>query len=743
MQSKVGSLAFQNARLQKKFKKEAEDLMLGAIASYRVGRLGDARTLCGQIIERVPEHFDALHLLGVCELVHKRLAEAEKALRRAINVRPRSEEAHSNLGLVLYKQRRYEDARRCYEKAIALQPNFPTALTNLGNTLMRLGLIEQAIEAHDQAVRLTPDYADAHCNRGMAQWLLFRNAEADQSFDRALLLQPRHLQSIAGKGLVSLNLRHFDAAQAAFNTVLAMNPDVVEAYAYRGQLNLKLGRNTQAGLDFDAALARDPELEVGWKGKALVSLSTGNVAQALACCRKVLEQNPCCELTTTMLGNCHAKQGDIEGAIAHFDRALAIKPDFEDAIATKIFVLDFAAEADFAVHQAARRAWWEAIGAKIPQRELRHRKADPNKRIVLGYVSSDFRDHSAAQAFKPVLRHHDHEKFEIVCYSCWPVRDAVTEECNSSADIWVDASQLSDDELADRIQSDNIDILIDLSGHTLGNRLSVFARKPAPIQVTAWGSATGTGLPTIDCFFADPVMVPQAARHLFAERVIYDLPSLITMEPVSLRPSELPMLRKGHVSFGVFNRIDKISDRALALWSQLLQAVSGSTITIKHGALSDPFLRDGLIGRFVAHGVAADRVTCIGATSRNEHLAAFSEIDISLDPFPQNGGISTWESLYMGVPVVAKLGSSCTSRTAGAIVKAIGLDDWVADDDEGYIAIARKYASMPDHLQALRADLPSMIANSEAGNVEIYTRRVEEGYRQLWRDYCASVPTSD
>jgi predicted O-linked N-acetylglucosamine transferase (SPINDLY family) len=199
------------------------------------------------------------------------------------------------------------------------------------------------------------------------------------------------------------------------------------------------------------------------------------------------------------------------------------------------------------------------------------------------------------------------------------------------------------------------------------------------------------------------------------------------------------MLRNGYVTFGVFNRIDKISDGALATWSRLLQAVTGSVIAVKHNALSDAFVRESLIGRFEAHGMARDRVRCLGATSRLEHLAEFANIDISLDPFPQNGGVSTWESLQMGVPVVAKLGASCGSRIGGSIVSAIGLGDWVAGDDERYVAMATEFAGRPAELEALRAKLPSMVASSEAGNNELYARRVEEAYRRFWRDYCSSL----
>jgi predicted O-linked N-acetylglucosamine transferase (SPINDLY family) len=738
LQSSVGARAFQKSRLQKQFKKQAEILLPAAIAAYRQGNPSGAQALCMQILKNLPHHFDALHLLGVSQSDCRQFEEAERTLARAVSVDPRSAEAHSNLGLALLELKRYDDARKCQERAVALRSNFPTALTNLGNVLMRLELIEQAVDAHNRAIQLKPDYADAYCNRGTALLLLNRNDEAGQSFDRALSFQRDHLQATLGKALVSFNRRNYDAAKTTFDALLASRSDVALVWAHRGRLSIEIGQIAQAKVDFDAAVAIDPLLETAWLGKAQIGILTGNVMGAIAACMKAIEQNPASALAIMLLGVCHRLQGDIVTSIEHFNRALAIKPDLEEAITAKIFTLDFAHDADFAVHQAARRVWWDAIGAKLPRAEPQRRIPDPNKRIVVGYVSSDFKSHSVAWAFMPVLRNHDRRDFEIVCYSCGTLQDAVTEECRSLADNWVDASRFSDDQLSCRIQSDGVDILVDLSGHTAGNRLAVFARKPAPIQVSAWGHPTGTGLPTMDYLFADPVLIPQAARHTLAE-TIYDLPCVTTTEALIAQSSALPMIRNGHITFGVFNRIDKISDEALVVWSKLLQQVAGSTIVIKNGALDDPFLRDRLIGRFVAHGISQDRVKCIGLTSRPEHIAEFANIDISLDPFPQNGGVSTWESLQAGVPVVTKLGNTVSSRVGGAIVKAVGLDDWVADDNDGYIAIARTHASMVSQLEALRASLPAGVAASEAGNGAIYARRVEQGYRRFWRDYCARL----
>ncbi len=738
MQSTAGSGAVQNTKQQKKLRKQAEAL-LAAFAAYREGRHADVQSLCRRMLRDLPNSFDAMHLLGVSILDCGRFEDAKRILERAVALDQGSADAHSNLGFALFNLKLYDEARACYEKALALKPNFPLALRNLGNALFRLELAEQAIAAFTRAIELRPDDADAYCNRGVAEMMLRRYEAAAISAEKALALQPRHFEALVGKGLAHLELRHLEVAETAFNAALAIKPDVAELLAHRGRLHLQLGRKPQAEADFDAAVALEPSLEVAWRGKAQVSMLTGSVAQAMVACKKILEQNPTSEIGLTLLGGCLAKLGETAAAIQHFDRALVIKPDCEDAITKKIFCLDFLPDADIAAQQAARRYWWDAIGSKFGRRKLAARPLDPQKRIVVGYVSSDFRAHSAAFAFLPVLRSHDKANFQINCYSCSPLRDLVTAVFQSLADVWVDAVSLSDDELADRIQADGVDVLVDLSGHTAGNRLCVFARKPAPVQVTAWGHGTGTGLQTMDYFFADPVIIPENVRHLFAERV-YDLPAAITMEPISeAQPSALPMLRNGFVTFGVFNRIDKISDEVLSVWSKLLRTVAGSKIVVKHFALDDAFVRDGLVGRFVAQGISQERVICIGSTERRDHLRAFENIDISLDPFPQNGGISTWESLYMGVPVIAKLGNGVPSRVAGAILKAIGLDDWVADDDDGYVAIAQKFASMPSDLEKLRADLPARIAGSPAGNVVVYTQKVEAGYRQFWRDYCATA----
>lgn len=736
--SGAGARAFQNARLQKKLNKQADAVIQIANTAYGQGRHAECEALCRQILNELPQHFAALHLLGLCAFAGRQFEAAKQMFKLALAVDPRSAQALSDLGATHFSLGEYEEARTCLERAIALKPNFPLALANLGNALMHLERVQQAIAAYDRVIALKPDHADALCNRGLAELALRQLDRARQSFDRALLFQPRNVEALVGKGLVNIELRNLDEARVALEAALAIRPGAPKILANRGRLNFEMSRFEQAAADFDAALAISPRLEMALQGKAQVSLSLGNTAQAILACTALLEQNPRSATGLALMSACFANQGEVASAIELLDAALAIAPD-ASLIGRKIFFLDYLSEADFAVQQAARRQWWDLVGSRVPRRKLSARQLDPERRIRIGYVAAEFWYHSASFTLLPVLAHHDHSKFEIVCYSSAPVRDEMTAKFQSLADVWVEAGRLTNDQLADRIEADEIDILIDVSGHTTGNRLPVFASKPAPIQVSAFGHATGTGLETMDHVLADPIFIPQSARHLLAEKV-HDLPCLITIEPImDVPPSQLPMLRNGHVTFGVFNRIYKISDDAIRVWSRIMCEVPGSRIVVKHTLLDDPLVRDGLIARFVAQGIAEELVTCLGSSPRHEHLRAFAEIDISLDTFPQNGGVSTWESLYAGVPVVAKLGKGASSRAGGSIVSAAGLEDWVAGDDDGYVEIARRFALQPSYLAKLRADLPARIAASRAGNVEIFTREVEAAYRGFWRDYCASA----
>jgi predicted O-linked N-acetylglucosamine transferase (SPINDLY family) len=681
--------------------------LLARAAQLRAeSRLGEARAEIEKILEGNPNHFDAWHMLGLCEYQSRNFERAVDLLKRCVLLDASSVSAQSDLGIALKALRRYDEALACFDRAIALRPNFANAHYNRANLLSELGHFAEAVAGFDTTTTLDCDHAYAWQNRGNALRQLSRFSDALVSYDRAIAIAPNDAGSWTNRAETLRMEGRLDDALASSERALSINPKIAEIWLIRSSILLMMGKFAEARAHCQRALALKPDY-----------------AKAL-----------------TQLSQLYLQEADAEAAISCLDRLLAIQPNSEAALTSRIFALDFLATEDFASHQTARSLWWDRIGAKIAtQRSPQHvHAANPNKRIVLGYVSGDFRQHSASLNFRPVLQHHDRSRFEVICYSCSPAEDQVTASFRKLADRWRDVQPWSDDQLSQCIRTDQVDILIDLSGHTEHNRLRTFAGKPAPIQVTAWGHATGTGVPAIDYLFADPVLIPPEVRPLFAEQ-IYDLPCVSIIEPPSadLRVLQPPVSSNGYLTFGVVNRISKISNEAIAIWARLLRADRTARLVIKDHGISDVSIRNMLLEKFAAHGIALERLRLIGQTSRERHLAAYGEVDICLDPFPHGGGVSTWEALHMGVPVVTKIGNAVTKRLGGAILSAIGMNDWIATDDDEYVSIARR--ANPDRLRMLRRELPGMI-DTRCGPA-VYTRAVEAAYQAMWRKYCDQGPS--
>ncbi len=740
--AETAAKALELTNLKRQQEKAIGELLNAALQAYEARRFAEAQFICGQVLTVRPDHFDALSLLGITQLDSGEKEAAERTLRQALAIEPQSAEAHCNHGVALFELRRYEEAGSAYERAIAIKPYYSTALNNLGNVWQHLGHARQALTFYDQAIKVDPKYADAWSNCGSARLLLGQFDEAERCLTEALRLNPRLVEAVCNLGRIELARRDYSKARSYVVLALQLGSNHPWALLSLGWLRMGVGDFIGAHQDCEAALALAPTMRQALVVCSDAALQAGNSLRAAELAEQLLQMEPDNPRALTVLGACKASWGDPEGALVKFNEAIDACPHFEPAIVHKIFVLDFIPQADFAVHQAARRQWWERIGS--PQRRCVLGPVDrnPDRQLRVGYVSSDLREHSAGIPMLAVFRAHDHARFHITAYACSITEDEVTNDFRAAVDSWVNAAEMSDERLAAKVLSDKIDILVDMSGHTSGNRLRVFARKPAPIQVSAWGSGGGTGIPLVDYLLNDQISIPEFARSLHAEKVA-DLPCQITMAPITLPISDLPMQRKGYVTFGVFNRIDKISEAAALLWSRILAALPEARLVIKHGALDQAAIRASLLKRLEAGGIATERVTLLGKTSRLDHLLAFGEIDISLDPFPLNGGASTWESLYMGVPVVTKLGKTQASRAAGAINSAVGLSQFVAADDNEYAAIAQHWATRPGDLAALRRDIRAKIANSDAGDPVRYCGHVETLYRRFWTDYCALPATDD
>jgi predicted O-linked N-acetylglucosamine transferase (SPINDLY family) len=679
----------------------AQILFAQAQMAHANGNIAEAQAGYKKVLKKRPNHFDAWHMLGLCELNIRDYEAAARALKRALLLDQQSAVVHSDLGIALKALQKYDDALACFDRAIALQPDFADASYNRGNLLIEL----------------------SRCNEAVA------------GFDRVLAINPQHLHAWKSRGNALHGFARLADAVASYDQALAIAPGDAGAWTNRGEMLRLLGRLDDALASTERALSINPEVPETWLVRSSVLLMKGRVTDAEANCQRALALKPDYARALTVLGQCHLQQSNAEAAVACFDRSLAIKPDDETTLTNRIFALDFSEAGDFTVHQAARAEWWRRIRSRIPaERPAQHNnERDPARRLVLGYVSAEFRDRSAAFSFRPVLESHDKTRFEIICYSGTPTEDAVTDSFRQTADRWRDALQWSDDQLVDCIRVDKVDILIDLSGHTDGNRLRAFARKPAPVQVTAWGHPTGTGLPAIDYLLSDPVLLPAEVRHLFAEQVC-DLPCAIIIEPpqAALRAEEPPVASNGYVTYGVFSRVSRFSNAAIVVWARILRSDVTARMLIKDHLINDPSVQSRLLTTFAANGIAPDRICLLGSTTREEHLAAYRRVDICLDPLPHGGGVSVWEPLHMGVPIVTRLGNGMASRAGGAILSAIGMTDWIATDDDQYVDIALR--SNPDRLRAIRGELPDLI--DRRCGPSAYTRAVEAAYRSMWQKYC-------
>jgi predicted O-linked N-acetylglucosamine transferase (SPINDLY family) len=676
-------------------------LLMRARVMHQGGQYDEAKSAYKKVLKKSPNNFQALHFLGLAEFQTGHLDAGIRSLKRALIEDPKSAQAHSDMGSVLNAAQRYDEALIACDKAIVLDPTLVFAHANRGNVLITLARYDEAIASLDKAIELDPSHADSWNDRGNALHKLGRYDEALQSYAQAITVDPLHDVAFINRATTLKELKRFDEAVACYDRALSIGK-----------------RPMEAGL-----------------ARAEILLAMKNVEGALATCTALLKIAPDSVPALTLLGNCMASLGDADTATALHSRALALQPDYEAAISSKVFSMDFCSDADFQSQQGVRASWWQHVGARLYKRFAAPfaNDRDPERRLVIGYVSADFRHHSAAFSFRPVIENHDRSKFEVICYSGVVLPDQATKSFEAIADKWRDSSQWTDNQLADAIRADKVDILIDLSGHSAGNRLRVFARKPAPVQVTAWGHATGTGLPVIDYLLADPVAVPTEVRPFYAE-AIYDLPSIVIIEPppAGLHSPELPFDRNGYLTYGSLNRISKVSDAAIAVWSRIMTGNPTSRLILKDHQIDDPAVRQTLLAKFAAQGVTADRITLLGSTTRQAHLETLRQIDLGLDPFPQAGGVSTWEALHMGVPVVSKLGNTVASRVGSAILSAAGLPEFIATDDDRYIQIALD----PDRerLRSIRRGLPAFIA--ERCGPAAYTRAVEDAYRTMWRRWC-------
>jgi predicted O-linked N-acetylglucosamine transferase (SPINDLY family) len=632
---------------------------------------------------------------------------------------------------------RLPEAAALYREALAADPEHPDALHLLGVLACDCGDLEAAEVLLGEATRIEPGIAQFHGDQGLALLLAGRPLEAVECLERALALDPDYADARTNLGSALHALGRYGDAAASFERALTLRPNAAEAHNNLGATLRAQGRLTEAIARYWVALAFRADYPEAHNNLGNALSERGEVDAAITCFAHALALRPGYAEAHNNLGNVLRDAGRLPEALAAYRRALELRPDYPAAHSNLIFALDLDPAVTSAAAFAERQRWDARYARPHAAAGARHdNDRDPDRPLRIGYVSADFRRHSAAAVFGPVLHHHDRGSVEVVCYAGVSNPDDVTARFRQRASLWRPTLGMPDDALAARIRADRVDILVDLAGHSAGNRLLAFARKPAPIQVTAWGHAHGTGLQAMDYFFADAVTVPAAHRGDFSETVV-DLPCIVCFDPPSAPDVEpLPALAARGATFGCLNRLAKVTDDMLDLWATILREAPASRLLLKDPTLDSANVRDRLVAFFGGRGVAAERLILLGGTPHREHLAAYGRVDLALDPFPHGGGVTALEGLWMGVPMVALAGERVPSRIGAAFLTLMGLPDLVADSPRAYIDIAVRAAGDVARLAPARADLRRRLAASPLCDHRAYCAAVEAAYRAMWRRWC-------
>ena len=497
---------------------------------------------------------------------------------------------------------------------------------------------------------------------------------------------------------------------------------------------------------YESSLQLIPESQAEMRAAAMVNMSVVlrelvRMPEAVSCLRNAVSLQPGSAVAHYNLGLSLYEIGEARAAEASLDIALSIQPDFQAAHSTRLCLYGLARNHESArvltEHQEWARRYADPLTKSAPP-HLNERSLE--RQLTVGYVSADFKEHSIARFISPILANHDRSRFRVVCYDNWPKSDSTTDRLRTFADVWRKICGLDDQQVAELIRHDDVDILIDLSGHTTGNRLMVFAKKPAPIQANWLGYMSTTGMAAMDWHITDTHLDPPGVtEHWYSERLMR-IVSAAAFEPHPESPpiSSRPAVQNGCVRFGSFNNYTKIGDEVISLWGRLLAAVPDSTLLLVAMGGDDVGFQALVRSRFerLAPGKGlSSRVDVMGNRPLKEFLRLFHQVDIALDPFPYGGGTTSLHTLWMGVPVVTMEGTSELGRGTSGVLMACDLNALVASDEEEYVRIAMELATSPSRLENLRLDLRDRLSKSVVGNGLKVTRSLEEGYLRMWKNY--------
>ena len=583
-----------------------------------------------------------------------------------------------------------------------------------------------------------PDEFSCLCDEAAALHSTGQYAESLAVYENILAEQPDNLRGLHGIGVVLHKLGRSEEGIAYIRKALDLKPDFAGAYNNLGNIFAD-GRKYDAAVDcYQNLIKLEPNNDTAYKNMALALLNSDRLDEALKASVRALEINPQQPENQMMMGNVHAGRGNAEEALRSYLRVVELAPGSSNAHTNVLFTMNFLARiTQPAIYRESRRWEKQHATAKLIRRPYLNAPV-PDRRLRIGYVSGDFKLHPVSYHLKPTLEHHDRKEFEIYLYSNFNRSDEMTRTLMDLSDHWRNIELLPDELVDEMIRLDGIDILIDLSGHTSLNSLLVFARKPAPVQVSWIGYFNTTGMKSVDYLISDAITIPHGEERWFTEHILRLPDGRFCYEPPGYAPeiTPLPAVRNGFITFGSFNKLTKITPETVSLWSAVLRGAPESRIILKTAALGTESVKKDLLEQFEQNGVDRGRIEVRKESPHPQMLAEYGDIDISLDTFPFNGGATTCEALWMGVPVVTMTGKTPISRQSASLLTSCGLARLLTGNSRSdFIHKARRLAENRDALADLRGSLRNRLAVSPLCDGLLFTRNLESAYREIWQEW--------
>jgi len=629
-----------------------------------------------QALQQGGESADLLYVIG--DTLHDlgRLDQAIEHLKRARLIDAQHIGAVYTLAVALQDKGQLEESIECYRVAESLRPDHPRTYNNMGSAYQRLGRMDEAIACYEKAIKLAPDFFQAHYNLGTAQFLN----------------------------------KSYAIARISFQQVISLNPKFSPAHNNYANLLKEEGQLKAASEEYRLAILHNPNLHEAYYNLPNVLMKMWQVEEAL----------------------------DVLGEL------LALEPRHVLGYSNYLFYSHYSPRFNADDYYRMARSWEKNFSETVEERgksRVFTNTVNQDRKLKIGYVSADFCMHPVVFFIEGVLASHDKSKVEVFCYYNHARKDIFTARMASLADHWRDIVDMPDEQVEALIRKDEIDLLVDLGGHTESNRMLVFASKPAPVQATWLGYCDTTGLTAMDYLIADEVVIPSGTGQQFSESV-WRLPEThLNYVPREYSPAIDTAGESEHsrITFGCFNNLTKITGEAIELWASILHGVENSRMLIISQLFKDPEVAERVTAIFVHHGVEADRINLeYGVLEHSEFLKRYLHVDIALDTFPYNGVTTTCDALWMGIPVVAKMGDQFISRNSASILTALGLPELIAKSDQEYVEIAISLARDANKRKVLKAGLRNRFKESALGDAARFTLNLEQAYRGMWKKWCVA-----